>query len=94
MTELLYGVNTSFLEQLGKLRSYTIDTEQISVVSPTENQLFADTSGLCQLFTSFRSSTFFEQLTYFVDTCGNQLLCINVANTFDVNNLVIHNLKF
>ena len=29
---------------------------------------------------------------YFVDTSGNQLLCINVAYSFDVDNLVIHNL--
>ena len=93
MTELLHGVNTSGLEQLGELRSYTVDAEQVGMVGPLQDEFLADASLLCQGLTSLRGSTLLEQFTYFVNTSGNEFLCVNIANTFNVNNLVIHNLK-
>ena len=63
------------------------------MVGPAQDQLLANTCGLCQLLTALRTCTLLEQFTYLVDTSGNELLCINVAYTFDVDNLVIHNLK-
>ena len=93
VTELLDGVDTCLLEQLGKLRSYTIYAEQISVVGPAQNQLLGDTSGLGQFLAPLRRSTLCQQFANLVDTSSNQFLGVNVANTFDVNNLVIHNYK-
>ena len=92
MTELLDGVDASLLEQLRELRAYAVDAEQVGMVGPAQNQFLADACGLCQLFAALGGSALLEQFAYFVDTCGNQLLCINVAYTFDVDNLVIHNL--
>ena len=92
MTELLDGVDACLLEQLSKLRTYAVDAEQVGVVGPTQNQFLADACGICQFLASLGGSTLLEQFTYFVDTSGNQLLCINVAYSFDVDNLVIHNL--
>ena len=93
MTELLHGVNTGSFEQLGKLRTYTVDAEQVSMVGPLQNQFLADACLFSQSLTSLRGSTLLKQFAYFVNTSGNEFLCLNIANTFNVNNLVIHNLK-
>ena len=63
MTELLHGVNTSGLEQLGELRSYTVDAEQVGMVGPLQDEFLADASLLCQGLTSLRGSTLLEQFT-------------------------------
>ena len=84
VTELLDGVDASLLEQLRELRAYAIDTEEVGMVGPAQNQLLADACGVCQLLAALGGSTLLEQFTYFVDTSGNQLLCINVAYSFDV----------
>ena len=91
VAELLDGVDASLLEQLGKLGTYAIDAEQVGVVGPAENELFADARGLCQLLAALGGGTLLEQLAHLLNTCGNQLLSISVAYSFDVNNLVIHN---
>ena len=91
MTELLNSVDTCLLEQLGKLRSHAIYTEQISVVGPAQDQLLGDTCSLGQILASLRGCTLCQQFTYLVNASGNQFLGVNVANTFDVNNLLIHN---
>ena len=62
------------------------------MIGPAQNQLLADACGLGQLLAALGGSTLLEQFAHFVDTSGNQLLSINVAYTFDVDNLVIHNL--
>ena len=92
VTELFDGVDASLLEQLRELRAYAIDAEQVGMVGPAQNQLLADACGLGQLLAALGGSTLLEQFAHFVDTCGNQLLCKNVAYSFDVDNLVIHNL--
>ena len=63
------------------------------MVGPAQDELLADASLFSQGLTSLRRSTLLKQFAYFVNTSGNELLCINIANTFNVNNLVIHNLK-
>ena len=94
VTELLDGVNASLLEQLRELRTYAVDAEQVGMVGPAQDQLLADACSLCQLLAALGGSTLLEQFTYLVDTCGNELLCINVAYSFDVDNLVIHKSLF
>ena len=79
VTELLNGVDASLLEQLRELRTYAVDAEQVGMVGPAQNQLLADACGIGQLLAALGGSTLLEQFTYFVDTSGNQLLCINVA---------------
>ena len=91
VTELLDGVDASLLQQFRELRTYAIDTEEVCMVGPTEDQFLADASGLSQFLAALGSSTLLEQFAHFVDTSGNQFLCVNVAYTFDVDNLVIHN---
>ena len=54
MAELLHGVNTGSFEQLGKLRTYTIDAEQVAMVCPLQNQLRTDFRCLCQLLAACR----------------------------------------
>ena len=94
VTELLHGVNTCLLQQLGKLRTYAVDAEQVGMVRPAQNQFLADFCCFCQSLAALGVCTLLEQFAYLVDTSGCQLLCIDVAYTFDVNNLVIHNVKF
>ena len=94
VTELLDGIDASLLEQLRELRAYAIDTEQVGMIGPAEDQFLAAACGLSQFLTALGGCTLLEQFTHFVDTGGNQFLCINVAYTLDVDNLVIHNLLF
>ena len=47
MTEFLHGINTSSFEQLGKLRTYTVDAEQVGMVGPAQDELLADACLFC-----------------------------------------------
>ena len=49
MTELLHGVDASLLKQLSELRAYAVNTEQVGMVGPAENELLADLRGFSQL---------------------------------------------
>ena len=91
VTELLHGVDASLLQQLGELRAYAVDTEEVGMVRPAEDQFLTDARGLSQLLTALGGCALLEQFAHLVDTSGNELLCINVAYTFDVDNLVINN---
>ena len=91
VTELLDGVDASLLQKLGELRAYAVDAEEVGMVRPAQDELLADARGLGQLLTALGGCTLLKQFAYLVDTCGNEFLCINVAYSFDVDNLVIHN---
>ena len=93
MTELLNGVDASLFKQFGKLWADAIDTEEVGMVRPTQDQLLTDACSVSQLLAALGGCALLEQFTYFVDTSGNEFLCINVAYTFDVDNFVIHNDK-
>ena len=93
VTELLDGVDACLLQQLGKLWPNAIDAEEVGMVRPAQNQFLTDACCFSQLLATLGGGALLEQFTYFVDTCGNEFLCINVAYTFDVDNLVIHNDK-
>ena len=93
MAELLDGVDASLLQQFCELGAYAVDTEQVGMIGPAQDQFVADAGSLGQFLAALGGCSLLEQFALLVDTCGGQFLCIHVAYTLDVNNLVIHNLK-
>ena len=62
VTELLHGIHTSLLKQFRELGTYAVDTEQVSMVCPLQNQFLADAGCLCQLLAPLGSSAFLKQI--------------------------------
>ena len=91
MAELLDGVNAGSFEQLGKLWAYAVDAEEVGMVRPAQNELLADARGLSQFLAYLGGSSFVKQLADLINSGSLQFLGVNLAYTFDVNNLVIHN---
>ena len=60
MTQFLHGVNTGGLQQLSELRADAIDTEQVGMVGPLENQFLADAGFFGYDFASRGSFTCIE----------------------------------
>ena len=94
VAKLFHGVNTSGFEQFAELWSHSVDTHQIGMVSPLEDEFAANSSSFFQSFTSCRFRTFFEQCVGIFYACGNEFGCINFAYTFDVDNFVSHKIKY
>ena len=78
VTELLDGVDASLLEQLGKLRAYAVDAEQVGMVGPAQNQLLADACGLGQFLAALGGSALLQQLADF----SSLTLLIPAATSF------------
>ena len=45
VTELLDGVDASFFQQLGELRTYAVDAEEVGVVGPAQDEFVASASS-------------------------------------------------
>ena len=90
MTELLDGIDAGCLEQFGKLRTYALDSEQVGMVGPLQDELLADACLFCQGSTAFRSGTLCQQVLYLNDACLLELRSISLAYALDVDNLVSH----
>ena len=93
VTEFLYGVYTSRFEQFCELSCNTVDAEEVSMVGPLQDKLFADACFFCQSSTALLGCTLFQQVFCSLYTGSLELFSIYCADTFDLFNFVSHNMS-
>ena len=95
MLQFLHGIYAGSLQQLRELGAYAIDTHQVGMVGPCQNQLSTDTSLFLKSLAACGLCTFFEQCIGILDTYSLQLLTIHGTDALNVNNFVVtHNFDF
>ena len=90
VAELLDGIDAGGFEQLGELRAYAFDAEEVGVVGPLEDEFLADTSLGCQCGTAFGCGAFLQEVFYLYDACLDEFGSIGLAYTLDVDDFVSH----
>lgn len=94
VAQLLDGIDPGCLEQLGKLSGHTLDTEQIGVISPLENEFGADPCRLGNFIAAFLRGTPIQQLLGSGYTRLPELVGIGLTYPFDFVDFVAHNFLF
>ena len=90
MTELLHGVNASSFEQLRELSCDAIDAHQVSVVGPLQDELAADAGCFSNSDAALGGSTLLQKVVSSSNTSSDEFLGVNLADAFDLINLVSH----
>ena len=88
--KFLHGVDTGSLEKLGELRADALDTEEVSMVDPGEDELAGDAGYLLEFLAALRGLAPFEELIYCLNAGGDELLSIDRTYALNVDNLVSH----
>ena len=90
VSKFLYSIHTCSLKKFCKLRTDTLYSIEVSMVSPSKDEFTGDTCLLLERLTACRSSTLFKKLVSINDACSVQLFGIKRADTFNVNDFVSH----
>ena len=90
VAELLHGVHTGGLEQLGELRTDALDTEQVGMIDPSEHPAVVDAGGVFDGLAALRVATLLKELIDGLNADGDEFLSVHRADSLDVDNLVNH----
>ena len=90
VSEFLDGVDTSGLKQFGELGTDALDTEQVSVVDPGQDEVMTDTGCILEFLAALRALAFLKELRDGFDTGSDQFFSIHRTDALDVDNLISH----
>ena len=93
MSKLLDSIHSGSLEQFGKLSGDALDTEQVGMVSPFEDESLRDAAFFGEFFASFGSSGAFQQFFGRSHPKSFELPSIYFTDTFDLINFVSHHIR-